>query len=223
MVFYPAASLPNLESSINVDFMSETAVRKGVKTRQIFMDAGRRVFARDGYLNAEISEIAREAGKSNGTFYIYFENKSALLDALVKDFDYYIDKRLAEASDLWYGASQAGDWQQIVYNLWETFKLHAATLHALAQAALVDEHFALSFRKKRARTRADFEVFLKGQRQKGYCKGLNLPLVAAALETMVSCCMEEWLIPGDTALDRRDEKRALQTLTAMFAAVMTIE
>lgn len=203
--------------------MSETAVRKGVKTRQIFMDAGRRVFARDGYLNAEISEIAREAGKSNGTFYIYFENKSALLDALVKDFDDYIDKRLAEASDLWYGASQAGDWQQIVYNLWETFKLHAATLHALAQAALVDEHFAMSFRKKRARTRGDFEVFLKGQRQKGYCKGLNLPMVAAALETMVSCCMEEWLIPGDAALDRRDEKKGLQTLTALFAAVMTIE
>jgi AcrR family transcriptional regulator len=108
--------------------MSETAVRKGVKTRQIFMDAGRRVFARDGYLNAEISEIAREAGKSNGTFYIYFENKSALLDALIKDFDDYIDERLAEASELWYGASQAGNWQQIVYNMWESFKLHAATL-----------------------------------------------------------------------------------------------
>ena len=40
-----------------------TTVRKGVKTRQIFMDAARRVFVRDGYLNAEISEIAKAAGK----------------------------------------------------------------------------------------------------------------------------------------------------------------
>jgi hypothetical protein len=48
-------------------------------------------------------------------------------------------------------------------------------------------------------------------------------MAAAALETMISCIIEEWLIPGETALDRRDEKKALQTLSAMFGAIMTIE
>jgi len=203
--------------------MSETAVRKGVKTRQIFMDAGRRVFARDGYLNAEISEIAREAGKSNGTFYIYFENKSALLDAMIEEFDRYIDSRLATNADAWYGASKAGDWKTVVAKLWETFKLHAPTLHALSQAAFVDEHFAELYQRSRSRTRADFVLFLKAQQQHGYCKGANLQLIAAALETMTSGCMDEWLTDYSKPLERREEKKAMATLTQIFAAVMTME
>jgi AcrR family transcriptional regulator len=203
--------------------MSDIAVRKGAKTRQIFMEAGRHVFARDGYLNAEISEIARAAGKSNGTFYIYFENKSALLDALIKDFDDYIDTQLAEHGHTWYGASRAGDWRQIVLNLWETFKLHAATLHALSQAALIDEHFAETSRIKRARTRADFELFLKGQRTRGYCTGAHIPTLAAALETMMAYCMEEWLIPGGTPRSPREEKKAMETLVQIFSTIMTMK
>ena len=42
-----------------------TAVtRKGRQTDEAFRDAARLVFARDGYLNAKISDIAAAAGRS---------------------------------------------------------------------------------------------------------------------------------------------------------------
>jgi len=197
------------------------AVRKGVKTRQIFMEAARRVFVRDGYLNAEISEIAKEAGKSNGTFYIYFENKSALLDAMIEEFHAFINSRFQEHDDQWYAASKAEDWELIVKNMWSTFKLHAATFHALSQASKVDEHFAKAYAHIRERARADFMNFLKARQKLGFCKSINLQYAAMALETMIVYCMNEWLADGGRCHDRREEKKALSTLSVIFGLVMS--
>lgn len=51
------------------------------------MDAARLRFLREGYLNAEISDISRAAGNSAGAHHIYFDSKSAMLDALLDEFD----------------------------------------------------------------------------------------------------------------------------------------
>jgi len=196
-------------------------IRKGVKTRQIFMDAGRRVFVRDGYLNTEISEIAREAGKSNGTFYIYFENKSALLDSMIEEFENHIRARFQEHDDKSFAAAQAQEWGLMVKNMWETFQKHAAMFHALAQASLIDQHFATAYAAIRQRTRADFVSFLRARQKAGFCKTLHPGYAAAALETMVVYSMNEWLAEGGKCQDRREEKRALNTLTAIFEHAMS--
>src|SRR5262245_55444187 len=60
--------------------------RKGRETDEAFRAAARKVFARDGYLNARISDIAAEAGKSVASFYNYYDTKAALLIALAEDF-----------------------------------------------------------------------------------------------------------------------------------------
>ena len=44
------------------------------------------VFARDGYLNAKISDIAAEAGRSPASFYNYYDTKADLLIALAEEF-----------------------------------------------------------------------------------------------------------------------------------------
>src|SRR3954470_14093464 len=53
-----------------------------VKRRQI-VDAARSVFLSQGYDAASMGEIARAAGVSKGTLYVYFENKEQLFDAIV--------------------------------------------------------------------------------------------------------------------------------------------
>ena len=53
-----------------------------VKRRQI-VDGARRVFLSQGYDAASMGEIARAAGVSKGTLYVYFENKEQLFDAIV--------------------------------------------------------------------------------------------------------------------------------------------
>ncbi len=185
------------------------------------MDAGRRVFVRDGYLNAEISEIAKEAGKSNGTFYIYFENKSALLDAMVAEFYTVIGTRFPEHDDQWYSASAAEDWAQILKDMWESYKAHTPMFHALSQASLVDEHFAKAFVEIRNRTRTDFMNLLKSRQKQGLCRALNVAYTATALETMILYSMNEWLAEGGRTMDRRSETKALSALTGIFSLVMS--
>src|SRR5712675_870500 len=52
------------------------------KCRQI-IDGARAVFLAQGFDAASMGEIARVAGVSKGTLYVYFENKERLFDAVV--------------------------------------------------------------------------------------------------------------------------------------------
>lgn len=54
------------------------------KHRQI-IDAAIRVFARNGYYNSRVSDIAREAGVASGTIYLYFKTKDDILVTLFRE------------------------------------------------------------------------------------------------------------------------------------------
>lgn len=51
--------------------------------RAQILEAATKVFAIKGFHRATIKEIAREAGLADGTIYLYFENKNALILALL--------------------------------------------------------------------------------------------------------------------------------------------
>ncbi|MCJ2094433.1 TetR/AcrR family transcriptional regulator [Methylobacterium sp. J-072] len=55
---------------------------EGDKRRQI-LDGARRVFLASGFDGASMGEIARAAGVSKGTLYVYFDSKEALFEALI--------------------------------------------------------------------------------------------------------------------------------------------
>jgi AcrR family transcriptional regulator len=57
--------------------------KKGERTRARLIDAARRVFERDGYLDARVLDITAEAGMSSGSFYTYFEDKDDIFAAVV--------------------------------------------------------------------------------------------------------------------------------------------
>src|SRR5262245_22958096 len=54
------------------------------KPQQI-IDAAIRVFARNGYYNSRVSDIAREAGIASGTIYLYFKTKDDILVRLFRE------------------------------------------------------------------------------------------------------------------------------------------
>lgn len=54
------------------------------KARQI-IDGARKAFLADGFDGASMSDIARVAGVSKGTLYVYFPSKAALFAALVRE------------------------------------------------------------------------------------------------------------------------------------------
>ena len=49
------------------------------------IDAATKVFAKKGFYNAKVSEIAQEAGIADGTIYIYFKHKDDILISLFEE------------------------------------------------------------------------------------------------------------------------------------------
>ena len=52
---------------------------------QQIIDAAVRVFARSGFYNSRVSDIAREAGIASGTIYLYFKTKDEILVTLFRE------------------------------------------------------------------------------------------------------------------------------------------
>lgn len=59
-------------------------MRDSDKSQQI-IDAAIRVFARNGYYNSRVSDIAKEAGIAAGTIYLYFKTKDEILVTLFRE------------------------------------------------------------------------------------------------------------------------------------------
>src|SRR5262245_35227081 len=68
---------------------------------EAILRAAARVFARSGYFNAKVADVAREAGVADGTVYLYFKNKDDLLTSI---FDWamgaFIERARAELGRL---------------------------------------------------------------------------------------------------------------------------
>ena len=59
------------------------ALEHNAKCLQIFAGA-RQVFMADGFDGASMNDVARAAGVSKGTLYVYFDSKEALFEALIR-------------------------------------------------------------------------------------------------------------------------------------------
>jgi TetR/AcrR family fatty acid metabolism transcriptional regulator len=72
------------------------------KPQQI-IEAAVRVFARKGYFNSRVSDVAREAGIAAGTIYLYFDTKEEILITLFREkmaaFVSALRKAIAEERD----------------------------------------------------------------------------------------------------------------------------
>ncbi|WP_244332821.1 TetR/AcrR family transcriptional regulator [Gordonia polyisoprenivorans] len=56
---------------------------RGERTRSALIAAARRIFERDGFSDARLTDITAEAKCSTGTFYTYFDSKEEVLDAVL--------------------------------------------------------------------------------------------------------------------------------------------
>ena len=73
--------------------------QSAAKRRRI-LDGALKAFARKGFYNTKISEIATEAGVADGTIYLYFKNKDDLLISVFEDRMEWIIKRLNHELEL---------------------------------------------------------------------------------------------------------------------------
>lgn len=70
------------------------AEKKRSDKRESILDGALKAFAKKGFYNTKVSEIASEAGVADGTIYLYFKNKDDLLISLFEDRMEWIINRL---------------------------------------------------------------------------------------------------------------------------------
>ena len=58
------------------------------------LQAAIKVFAKKGFFNSKVSEIAREANVADGTIYLYFKNKDDILISLFEEMVNLINQRM---------------------------------------------------------------------------------------------------------------------------------
>src|SRR5438034_4158645 len=71
--------------------MAQKPARNGsTGKRESILRAATRVFARNGYFNSKVADIAGAAGVADGTVYLYFKSKEEILHSI-------FDQNMAEA------------------------------------------------------------------------------------------------------------------------------
>lgn len=77
---------------------SQPRTARGEATRKAILEGAERVIGRLGYSAASISEITRETGVGQGTFYIYFKGKDEIFRELVLEMGRLLRHELSEAT-----------------------------------------------------------------------------------------------------------------------------
>lgn len=73
--------------------------KRGEATRRRILEAAEQVFAEHGYHEASIVKVTEQAGVALGTFYLYFDSKQAVFEALVIDLNTRVRQSMTEAME----------------------------------------------------------------------------------------------------------------------------
>ena len=79
------------------EYFNEPKTKRGKATLDKIIKAAATVFYEKGFYGGSISDIAREAGVGNGTFYIYFDSKLSAYRYLLVEYGKRIRAKSSKA------------------------------------------------------------------------------------------------------------------------------
>jgi len=175
--------------------MTRKSPRNGTSgKRESILRAATRVFARNGYFNSKVADIAREAEVADGTVYLYFKSKEEILHSI---FDQNMAEAIAAGRILIEKIRDPGE------KLRRIAMLHLERLGADRDLAVVfqvelrgstkfmREFSAAGFAEYLGLLRQTFE---EGQRSGVFRKNLNAKLVSKILFGALDEMATNWII-----------------------------
>ena len=162
--------------------------------REAILRAAISVFARCGYFNSKVADIAREAGVADGTVYLYFKSKEEILHSI---FDHSVEDALGAARKR---VEQLTDPRE---KLRQIALMHLERLGADRDLAVVfqvelrgstkfmEEFSAAGFAEYLALIRSTFE---EGQRAGLFRADLNARVVAKVLFGALDEMATNWIL-----------------------------
>ena len=161
------------------------------RNRRALLAAARRVFERDGFVAARITDIADEAGLAHGSFYSHFRNKENALAAVLGEVG---EEMLHPGPSLAGTPGGQGDEADPVAVIHaanvaylEAYRRNAKLMALLEQVATVDERFAALRRERSEAFLARNARAIRRLQRAGLADpALDPDLASFALSTMVS-------------------------------------
>lgn len=191
---------------------------RGRRTRAKILDAARRVFERDGYLDVRVTDITTEAGVAAGSFYTYFEGKEETFRALL---DLMRDEILHPGTE---DGSSEGDpvsaIRRATNTYFESYRSNVGLWRIFEQMAAMDASFRQA-RVDRAKIFVERNAsFIRHLQEEGIAKTTLSPETAAiALSSMVSRTAQVVLNFGYT-VEEMDE--LVETIVAIWVRTLEI-
>jgi len=192
---------------------------KGKRTRALLMKHARTVFERDGYIDARVADIAKEAGVSHGTFYTYFESKQEILRAIIAEIsDEYAAATRSDADTLTEETDPVRrEWLRIDTanrRFLEVYRRNRGMMKIYELVSAMDPYLEEQRLIGRRRSTARIERSISRLQQLGMVDPtLDAHTAAAALSAMVGNFAYFWLALGEEF----DEQVAYNTLTQLWA------
>jgi TetR/AcrR family fatty acid metabolism transcriptional regulator len=167
---------------------------KGTSKRERILRAAIDVFAKSGYFNAKVSEIAKAAGVADGTIYLYFDGKEDVLLTIFREHTrHYLQTLERDLSQ----ARRADERMRIA------IRHHLETLghdRALAVVSQVELRHSLKFMSLFSQQEvADYLNILRkivesGQREGTFRRNLHPQLVAKAVFGILDEMVTSWIL-----------------------------
>jgi TetR/AcrR family transcriptional regulator, fatty acid metabolism regulator protein len=162
--------------------------------REAILRAAITVFAHNGYFNAKVADIAREAGVADGTVYLYFKSKEEILRSI---FDRSVERAVADVKKQLVTTSDPRE------KLRQIARLHLERLGSDRDLAVVfqvelrgstkfmEEFSAAGFAEYLALIRSTFE---EGQRAGLFRADLNPKVVSKILFGALDEMATNWIL-----------------------------
>lgn len=177
--------------------------------------AAREVFAEQGWRATRVQDIVRRTGVSHGTFYTYYGNKAAVLEALIDEVeaDFFALGRRS-----WHAEDVRGALERVIGGFLDHYRRHAAVINTWLSAGREQSAFARRYRHARA-------VFVQrvaehlaataaaSERDSGQ---VSPQAVATTLVSMVEHVAWSWMTLGEP--DDREE--VLASLVLVWGAAL---
>ena len=158
------------------------------RNRAALVGAARRVFERDGYVRARVTDIAEEAGVAHGSFYSHFAGKPEIFAAVMAEVE---EEMLHPGPALTAAGADPADPVTVIkaanVAYLEAYRRNARLMALLEQVATVDEDFReLRRRRSEAFLARNARAVRRLQRAGLADPDLDPDLTSLALSTMVS-------------------------------------
>lgn len=185
---------------------------KGMRTRARILEAARHVFARDGFVEATMGEIASASRLSVGGLYRYFTSKEEVFGALVAD----LIEKLYDASGHTTHAFASAPYEALLEanrGYLSVYHAHRDLLRAFVEAVAVDLRFRQMWWRARRRHVRRFVQAARAQSGHRKIDGVEIETVVEAMACMVEQSAYLWWAQEALAERQVSVEEAAQVVT----------